>query len=97
MLWAGLFVAACFGNRCLLHSVFEALENAAWVLGCLFQGVEYAVTHLDGGLEGGLFAAVLTVREVLGELVLFAADTQAPTLEGCRFVRIPSDVALCHG
>ena len=83
--------------RLFFCSVLEAFENSPRVIGGLVQGFEDTVSHLNGGLKGSFFAAVLAIGEVLGELVPFAADTQAPSLEGRRLVGVPSDVALCHG
>lgn len=85
------------GLRGAFQSVFETLKDGAGIVRRLLQGIVDAVSHFKGGLEGSLFTSILAVREVFGELIPFAADTQTPALEGCRFVCISGNVALCHG
>lgn len=89
-----LFSSFCC--RSILRSVFEAFKNAAGVIRGLFQRFKNAIAHFQRCLEGSLLTAILPVREILGELIPLAADTESPPLERGRFVGVAGDIALCH-
>lgn len=98
--WGRGLVVGCCGEwlcRHIFHTVFEAFEDGAGIIGRLSQGIKYAVSHFYGCLKCCLFAAVLAVGKIFGKLVPFAADAQSPTLEGCGLVRVAGNVTLGHG
>lgn len=89
----------CFGSNGGLRfhgGVFELFKNGTGIIRSLLERIKNAVTHFNGCLEGGFFAAVLAVGEIFGELVPLAADTESPALKGCCLVRVACDVSLGH-
>ena len=78
------------------RTALELLKHSSRIIRRALQCIKNSVAHLESGLESRLLTAVLTVREVFGELIPFAAYTQAPALEGCRFVRISGYISLSH-
>lgn len=89
----GRLRGGCFRLR---EAVFELFEDRARIIGRFLKRVKNTISHLNGGLKSGLFAAVLAIREVFGKLIPLAAYAQAPALKGSGFVCIAGDVSLGH-
>ncbi len=83
-------------SRVFCNTIFELLENSSWIIRGLFERIKNTIAHLNSGLKSCLFAAVLPVGEVFGELIPFSANTESPTLEGCGLVRITGNISLGH-